>query len=196
MKSDEVAAPISSGNTVAAIAEKDRLAIRRLRHVGKDIPWHWRRKLVHRTAPALARWIGTTEQRLITAGTEKIPAALFNRLALSFQAHELMRARFVVNPGAIDQAREAGYHFGRSFAIPFGRVITFRDDEAVASEAEWVRQLALLRSYHRWRSERFATKYLQGWRWIDRAASRMVARHTQAVATIYGIDSKARTEGR
>jgi hypothetical protein len=196
MKSDEAAAPMSPGAAVVAIAGKDRQVIHRLRLEGKDIPWHWRRKLVRRTAPVLARWIGATEERLVAAGTEKIPAALFNRLALSFQAHELLRARFVVNPGAFAQARDAGYHFGRSFAIPLGRVIVFRDHEAVASEAEWVRQLALSRSYHRWGSERFAAHYLQEWRRIDRASSRMVARHTQAVATIYGIASKTLTEGR
>ncbi len=177
-----------------ALEESDWLTVRRLRHVGKDIPRHWRRKLVRRTAPALAQWIGGMSERLSAAGTGRVPAALHDRLALSFKSHELTRVRFIVDPEAITAARDAGYHFERRYAMTFGDIIVFGNADAAASEMEWVRQLAHLRLYYHWGPERFATKYLENWRRIDREAMRISARHAQALTAIYG-PGEARSRG-
>ncbi len=61
MKAVETTVPEASGAdgvSFAGLEERDRLTVLHLRQVGKDIPWHWRRNLVRRTAPALAQWIG------------------------------------------------------------------------------------------------------------------------------------------
>ncbi len=171
---------------VAALDKPDVVTVRRLRNVGTDIPRHWRRTLVRRTAPALAQWIGGMNERLSAAGTNRVPAGLHDRLALSFRSHELMRVRSVVDPATVAAARDAGYHFGRRYAITFGDIIVFRDAVAAADEIEWVRQVSHLRLYHHWGPERFATKYLQNWRLIDREATRITARHAQAVTAIFG----------
>ena len=176
----------ADGVPFAGLEQQDRLTVLRLRQVGKDIPWHWRRKLVRRTAPALAQWIGGMGMRLSAANTGQVPAAFHDRLALSFKSHELMLVRFIVDPEAITAAREAGYHFERRYAITFGNIIVFGNADAAASEMEWVRQLAYLRLYNHWGPARFATKYLQNWRQIERDGMRASARHAQVLTAIYG----------
>jgi hypothetical protein len=170
----------------AALEERDRLTVRRLRNVGKDIPWHWRRRLVRGTAPALAGWIAATGERLGAADARPVPDALHDRLALSFTSVELSRARYVVAPAAMVAARDAGFHFGRRYALAFGDVIVFRNETAAGDEIEWARQLVYLRLYHQWGPERFATKYLESWRRIDNTAMRLSARHAQALTAIHG----------
>lgn len=187
-------ATFESGQAAKAIEtttleERDRLKIARLRQGGKNIPWHWRRKLVLRTAPSLAQWIDGMGERLGAAGAGQVPAALHDRLALSFKLHELMRARFIIDPDTVAAARDAGYHFGRRFAITFGDVIVFRDANAARDEIEWARQLVHLRQYHHWGLERFAIKYLENWRRIDREALRISARHAQTLIAIFGSEA-------
>ncbi len=61
MKAVETTVPEASGADgvpFAELEERDRLTVLRPRQVGKDIPRHWRRRLVRQTAPALAQWIG------------------------------------------------------------------------------------------------------------------------------------------
>ncbi len=189
MKAVETTVPEASGADgvpFAGLEKQDRLTVLRLRHVGKDIPRHWRRRLVRRTAPALAQWIGGMGEWLSAAGTNRIPAVLHDRLALSFKSHELMRVRFIVDLEAITAARDAGYHFERRYAITFGDIIVFGNADAAASEMEWVRQLAHLRLYYHWGPERFATEYLENWRRIEHEVMRISARHAQALTAIYG----------
>ena len=81
----ETTGPAAFGVTV--LDKPDVVTVRRLRNVGTDIPRHWRLTLVRRTAPALAQWIGGMNQRLSAAGTNRVPAALHDRLALSFRSH-------------------------------------------------------------------------------------------------------------
>lgn len=121
------------------LGESDRSKIGRLRQVGKDMPWHWRRRQVRRTAPSLSRWIDGMSMLLSTTDADRVPAALYDRLALSFKSHELMRARFVIDADTVAVARDAGYHFGRRYAITFGDIIVFRDADAARDEIEWAR---------------------------------------------------------
>ena len=90
----------ADGVTVAALKERDQLTVRRLRHAGKNIPWQWRRKLVRRTAPALAKWIGGINERLRTAGTGRVPAAVARRGAFGpYQARPESAVEFLDHTG-------------------------------------------------------------------------------------------------
>jgi hypothetical protein len=173
-----LSAPYAGPTSVAEqIAAAD--AIRILRYADTELNEAWKRILVRRGTPKLETWIRETHARIRTAGTEPIPLALRNRLAVYFKPHEFVNLRFAVDADLVQEARSASYDFSNEEAVCLVDVIVFRDWNVAMSDLAWARELALCRRFGQWGVERFARRYLEDWRSIVTEIERDKVRYAQ-----------------
>ena len=127
---------------------------------------------------ALKAWIIASRNYTIHAGVETIPSNIRTKLTIHFRKDILDRVRYRSGKGALLSLQTLSFKYGKATAVTLDYVIIFRDfEDAEGSFKLWAHELVHVDQYSRWGIRKFAFRYLEDHRAVEKEADDFIKRY-------------------